>query len=908
MMSVQEQKYSPKAYPGVMVSSTFSDIKEHRKEIMRILEERQLLPRAMEHDSAKPNLDVIDSSLEMVRESAAYIGVITHRYGQTPLCADRNPESLSLTELEFTEAQRLGRPILLFVMGEDHQGRKADFEQDAQKQSKLNAFRERAKRSMPGGSVDRVYATFNSLEEFKELASNAIAGLSLTSLPRADANQLGALADVQSIEQHAPRPELYGREAELAKVVKAILDARPVVIAGGPGYGKTALATAALYDEDVVDRFDRRRILVSLDESEDARSLIARLVGALGMESTGDEASLLRQLQINVAAAPLVAILDNVEGVFDAHETDANRILGLIAQTPGAHIVTTIRGAPPQVPRAETIEDLPRLESGPAKQAFLAVSGSGQCNDPDLETLIEALDGHALSIQLLAAHAVGLPKLKGLREAWEEEHAAILRRMNEGEGRLTSIRASLGLSLRSKTLSNAPLGKRLLSILAYLPAGLAEGDVSKILGDLGQVNRGRAFEAVSVLHKLKLVERRLDGRLRMLTPIRESIKLDIALMPKDKKRLIEFYLDIARLGSFVGTNTWSKYSGKVLAEVGNIDPLLKLAAHNNLNNPKLMDALTGLYQIFRCVGFVQSTSLEYCALHYLPDRMILAATCRHMLGRIAHDREDFIPAREHFVVARNLASAAGAALIEANATFGLAHVAMALSAHEDAYRAIEKAKGLYREVPGGSLGYANAMFAEGGLEARKEDRGTALEVFREVLALYEDIGNIVGTLNTITGIAVLDWPTAKPELLRAERAYRELGVTSSHAMTLVELGDCEAHAGAFDEAIAFYAEARSVAQRSGLVSSEAHTWVREGQIKRALGLGDGMNEIATGFDLYLVSFSKGDPALAGWMLLSESMLNEDSVHASVLKDQSRQVWSAIGRYDLIREWIDFSPT
>ena len=59
----------------------------------------------MEHDSAKPDGDVVDSSLQMVRDGSAYIGVISHKYGQIPECAKRNPDGLSLTELEFNEAR-----------------------------------------------------------------------------------------------------------------------------------------------------------------------------------------------------------------------------------------------------------------------------------------------------------------------------------------------------------------------------------------------------------------------------------------------------------------------------------------------------------------------------------------------------------------------------------------------------------------------------------------------------------------------------------------------------------------------------------------------------------------------------------------------------------------------------------
>src|SRR5690349_21539616 len=106
---------TPRQYHGVMISSTFTDLEEHRAALIKALKGQGLTDIAMENDSAKADLDVIDSSLQMVRDSSAYIGIIGRKYGQTPKCPNRNPGNVSISELEFNEAQRLGRPILLFI-------------------------------------------------------------------------------------------------------------------------------------------------------------------------------------------------------------------------------------------------------------------------------------------------------------------------------------------------------------------------------------------------------------------------------------------------------------------------------------------------------------------------------------------------------------------------------------------------------------------------------------------------------------------------------------------------------------------------------------------------------------------------------------------------------------------------
>lgn len=163
----------PRHVPQVMVSSTFTDLQEHRGALIDAIHAHQLHANVMENDSARL-VDIIDSSLQMVRDSAAYIGVISLKYGQTPECPTRNPDKLSITELEFNEAQRLGRPILLFIMGDKHPVTKADIERDSEKEKKLDAFRERAKRVSADSKVNRVYAVFNSLEEFKDKLGSSL--------------------------------------------------------------------------------------------------------------------------------------------------------------------------------------------------------------------------------------------------------------------------------------------------------------------------------------------------------------------------------------------------------------------------------------------------------------------------------------------------------------------------------------------------------------------------------------------------------------------------------------------------------------------------------------------------------------------------------------------------------------
>jgi hypothetical protein len=299
---------------------------------------------------------------------------------------------------------------------------------------------------------------------------------------------------IKCINEHEPKPEIFGRDSEVESVVTALLAGKPAIVAGGPGMGKTAVATAALYDPRVISKFGRRRVFASLEAATEPRAILSKLVEQLGLPPTGDEVSLLRILEAAASERPLAAILDNIETVFEGDYEHSERLLNLVAPLKGLSLVVTVRGVPPAVLGAVRIEDIPKLDGRAARQAFLATSGEALAADPDLPRLLEALDGHALSLRLVAAQATGVPSLSGLRESWDEARAEILRRPGQAESRLTSVRASLLLSMNSTRMKSTPLARRLLSILALLPGGLGEPNVPPLLGDRGIVSKAKGMK------------------------------------------------------------------------------------------------------------------------------------------------------------------------------------------------------------------------------------------------------------------------------------------------------------------------------------------------------------------------------------------------------------------------------
>lgn len=355
----------PRSIPQVMVSSTFTDLVEHREALIRAIHKHKLHANVMEHDDARLHGDMIDSSLQMVRDSAAYLLIVSHKYGQTPVHAERNPGQVSITELEFDEAQRLGRPTLLFVMSDKHPVTKADIERDPEKEKKLEAFRERAKKASPGSQVNRVYAKFDSLEDFKDKIASSLAELSQHLQPSGEGDQSGPPPERKD-RALPPPPAFYaepdyigshkfvGREAEFQTLSDWAKPADPtnlLLFEAIGGNGKSMLtwqwaknhATAARPAADPwVGRFwysfyERGAIMADFCQHALAY-MTERPLADFAKKKTGElKDDLLAQLH----ARPWLLILDGLERVLVAyHRIDAAELPDEAADQPTDQIAS----------------------------------------------------------------------------------------------------------------------------------------------------------------------------------------------------------------------------------------------------------------------------------------------------------------------------------------------------------------------------------------------------------------------------------------------------------------------------------------------------------------------------------------------------------------------------------------
>ena len=344
---------------------------------------------------------------------------------------------------------------------------------------------------------------------------------------------------------------------------------------GGLGMGKTTLALAAAHDSRVVARFGKeRRFFVNLEPAPNAEGALTRLATDLGLPASGAASEVEAKIAAACAGQPTLAILDNLETPWGKDTAATEALLGRLAAIDGLRLVITVRGEPPKLPGAgaRTLRDVEQLQDADARALFLRHAGDHFAADPALPGLLSALDGHPLSIELLAANAQGKPDLKGLAADWNDRRADLLRH-GAGDDRKTSLRASLDLSLAALDPPSAP--HRLIRLMALLPDGMSDADSRTILNDGEPTREERG--AAARLETARLANRP-DGRWRLLAPIRETLLADVPPEAEDRARLVQRLPAARGVGGAAGTDKWSEVREELTAEAGNLDAMIGVAA------------------------------------------------------------------------------------------------------------------------------------------------------------------------------------------------------------------------------------------------------------------------------------------------------------------------------------------
>lgn len=343
-----------------MISSTSKDLVEHRKQASDALFRRQYFPIVMENLVAMNDTDAISASLQMVEDAELYIGIIAHRYGYCPV-DDRNPDNISITEMEYRHAQNMGIPTLIFVMTDDYpsltdlsdltnktgielmEEMQVYFEADSEKKTKLKAFKDELTTKHIVSFFDEpdklrteiILALTKHLEEDCRTyyASRSDTAQVKQNQPKQTATGIPELPELYAVPDYSDQNAVFvGRADELAQLQEWVQPKsnKPIfVVEAIGGMGKSALAWKWVQDRVTTEDIKGIFWFSFYEGGADMTAFVRYLLAYVTQRNPDDLRSqkipeMLGELLPILKAQRFLVILDGLERILVAyHRWDA---------------------------------------------------------------------------------------------------------------------------------------------------------------------------------------------------------------------------------------------------------------------------------------------------------------------------------------------------------------------------------------------------------------------------------------------------------------------------------------------------------------------------------------------------------------------------------------------------------
>jgi len=221
----------------VFISSTYKDLIDYRAAAFRAVEGTSYQPTKMEVFGARYE-EPVKTCLNEVEECEIFIGIYAFRYGHIP-----DGSVISITEMEYVHAKKLGKKIYCFILDEKKQPWFTEFVEEEPGKTKLKDFKQRVQKL-------HVCDYFTTPDDLRAKVAGALSHFV--------ANHNGSSASDQTCP--LPRPTgnslpregfFVGREEERETIAAALSpESRTwgALIDGPGGIGKTALAIKAAHE------------------------------------------------------------------------------------------------------------------------------------------------------------------------------------------------------------------------------------------------------------------------------------------------------------------------------------------------------------------------------------------------------------------------------------------------------------------------------------------------------------------------------------------------------------------------------------------------------------------------------------------------------------------------------------
>lgn len=736
----------------------------------------------------------------------------------------------------------------------------------------------------------------------------------LQSLASENSEPQSSASEVNCIDLAIANPHPVGRLGEIASVVATASEGRPCLITGGPGMGKTTVAVAASYDPRLIKKFGERRVFVNLENRTDPLDALILLAAELGLTPEPTQSATLASIRYSCEQESAFAILDNVEGLIEADELETRRILGLLRDTAGLSFVVTSREGLPFLSGWTKIDDLSPLALDESRDLFCKIATSVRKDDPDLEPLLIALDGHALSLTIMASRVDSDLTLGPMLRRWENEKAQLLRQPSVQEAKSNSVIASLRISLTSRHIT--PVAKRLITILGILPDGLPAGGLKAFLGQEDRrIKANDSDAATEALRHLRLVGPRPDGAIRLLNPLREAARLETPIGEGDLNRVIRVELKLLEKGKYFGTALWPQAQHALQPHLRNVATVLVECGRKH-----------SLASLDQAIEFARRLALDEKRFDFHAF-VKLAAVLERRNGRgvadiraeallaaadLALNRYELHRANEYLAQARSLCDQRGV-LNSINARFFF-YLGLSCTYQDDLIAAFENFKKALELFSSGKdpLGQAHCHQALATTSLKRNDLMSAKEYCTHARTIYSKLGRLLGVSSVEHSLATIalrekDFMEVSLHIELLRKLSIEIGNKGgiAHAGYLQAL--IEAKTNVVD-AEKLLREVLKIYQSIGDEWGIAHTMLRIAQLAH-LAHGD-KSSIPDAVEKIMALETRHTNQLSapGWTAYCASLMEQDLDRQVALRETARSEWCSIGAFGLVCDYLDLSLT